>query len=371
MAVLAVLLTYDLLLARTADTSAIRAELQPRLVGKSTYGLHVREEFRYTIAATLGESENQIAVRLCFITETDKTSLRSASSSVRPLAEDLLSAAAHEIKVWRIKTQWPGLIALCNELEDVEPRVTVKVPLLGSDREILLNNAGASRALEASIREVSPFVADQKRRIRAIEVQLESDRLRITASDIDMAIVASEAYLTATRRQARPRDSVLATPVWAWMSAAIALTSVGLSFLVLNWATLAAFAALVLVGGGAAVILAPRFSAGRLVTAFGLVPILTLFLFASLYSMIAILDPSGITYQGVHLHYLREPFLLSLSLLTTVGVLDLSVHGWVRSLAYLEMLLVASLAGGAALVAVRRFSRRAQTLADELRQERG
>lgn len=370
MADLAVLVTYDLLLARTAETSVLGAGLPPRLVEKSRYGLQVGEEFPYTIAVTLEESGNQIAVYWCFITETDKTSLRSASSSLRPLVEDLLSVAAYEIKVW-IKTQSPGLIALCNELEDVGPCVTVKVPLLGSDRKILLNNAGASRALEASIREVSTFLGDQERCIKAITVQLESDSLRITASDSDMAIVAGEAYLTATRRQARPRDSVPATSVWAWTSVAIALTSVGLSFLALNWETLAVFAALVLVGSGAAVILAPRFSAGRLVTGFGLVPILTLSLFAFVYSVIAILEPSAITSYGAHLQYLREPLLLSLSLLTTVGVLDLSVHDWVRSVAYLEMLLVASLAGGAAIVAVRRVSRRAQALVDELRRERG
>lgn len=116
--------------------------------------------------------------------------------------------------------------------------------------------------------------------------------------------------------------------------------------------------------------LAPRFSARRSVTALGLVPILTLCLFAFAYGAIAMLDPAAITSHGAHLRYLREPLLLSLSLLSMVGVLDLSLHGWVRSLAYLEMLLIASLAGGAAIVAVRRLSRRAQTLVDELRQER-
>jgi hypothetical protein len=68
--------------------------------------------------------------------------------------------------------------------------------------------------------------------------------------------------------------------------------------------------------------------------------------------------------------YLRDPLLLSLSLLTTVGVLDLGLHRSVRSIAYLEMLLVAGVAGGAAIVAVRTVSRRAQELMDALNIER-
>jgi len=71
-----------------------------------------------------------------------------------------------------------------------------------------------------------------------------------------------------------------------------------------------------------------------------------------------------------HGHFLREPFLLSLSLLSTVGVLDLRLNGWIRSLAYLEMIFVASLAGGAASVVARRASRRADEIASQLRLER-
>ncbi len=289
---------------------------------------------------------------------------------MRPLTQDLLDVAAHELRVLSINTKGPGLRALCQALEKSEPRTTVRVPLLASDRPILLSDVGAARAVEASIREVYPFLADQQQRIDAIEVELQPDCLLIDASDPEIAVDAGEAYLSAARRQARPRDSVPATPVWAWASAAIALATVGLSFLALSWAALAVFATLVLLGAGVAVMLAPRFSARRSVTALGLVPILTLCLFAFAYGAIAMLDPAAITSHGAHLRYLREPLLLSLSLLSMVGVLDLSLHGWVRSLAYLEMLLIASLAGGAAIVAVRRLSRRAQTLVDELRQER-
>jgi len=92
--------------------------------------------------------------------------------------------------------------------------------------------------------------------------------------------------------------------------------------------------------------------------------------FAVGYGCVALATPTAITLAGTPVSYLRDPLLLSLSLLTTVGVFDLALHGAVRSVAYLEMLFVASAAGGAAIVAVRAFSQRAQELLYALNIER-
>jgi hypothetical protein len=160
-------------------------------------------------------------------------------------------------------------------------------------------------------------------------------------------------------------------PLWALTSALIAAISVGMSFLTLSWLSLSAFAFVVVITTVAAVYFAPRFKAPRFkakraTTALGLVPIAVLAAFAVGYGCVALATPTAITLAGTPVSYLRDPMLLSLSLLTTVGVLDLGLHGAVRSVAYFEMLLVASAAGGAAIVAVRAFSQRAKELLDAL-----
>jgi hypothetical protein len=151
---------------------------------------------------------------------------------------------------------------------------------------------------------------------------------------------------------------------------AIALLSFGMSWAPLTWATLSVFAFLATLIGVAAVLFARRLRAKPLVTAWGMAPILTLCAFAFAYGASALADPAVIELNRARLRFLREPFLLSLSLLSTVGVLDLRLNGWVRSLAYLEMILVASLAGGAAITVARRVSRRADEVANQLRIER-
>ena len=157
--------------------------------------------------------------------------------------------------------------------------------------------------------------------------------------------------------------------MWAATSAVIAAISVGMSFLTLSWVSLAAFASVVAATTVATVYLAPHFKVERRITALGLVPIATLAAFAVAYGCVALATPSAITLAGTPVSYLRDPLLLSLSLLSTVGVLDLALHGAVRSVAYLEMLLVASAAGGAAIVVVRTFSQRAREVMDALNAE--
>jgi hypothetical protein len=186
-----------------------------------------------------------------------------------------------------------------------------------------------------------------------------------------MVIANGKAYLEASRplRRALPKAKPR-RPAWAATSALIAGVSFGMSFLALTWVSLGAFAIVVAVTSAAAVYLAPRFGAKRATTALGLLPIGILAVFAVVYGCVSLASPSAITLAGTHVSYLRDPLLLSLSLLSTFGILDLGLHGSVRSVAYLEMLLVASAAGGAAIIAVRAVSQRTQELIDALNIER-
>lgn len=65
--------------------------------------------------------------------------------------------------------------------------------------------------------------------------------------------------------------------------------------------------------------------------------------------------------------HLRDPLLLSLSLATTAGAFDFGLTGWLRSIAFLEMLLVASYLGAAVLVSARALSTRFDRTIGELR----
>ena len=263
-----------------------------------------------------------------------------------------------------------NLVEFGNAMRDVRPQASVRMPLLAVDHEAVLNDVAARRTVTASVREIYPFLSDQEDRLRAVQVQVNRGELVITAPSASSAVDAAAAYLTAERRKARPWGALPPTPVWAWASAAIALLSFGLSWAPLTWATLAALISLSAVVAATTIAYAPRLVARRSVTAWGLAPILTLVLFAGVYAATAMLQDDAITLNGTALHHLRDALLLSLSLLTTVGVLDLDLHQWVRSIAYLEMLLIAGLAGGAAVVALRRISGRVERIAEDLQRDR-
>ena len=143
-----------------------------------------------------------------------------------------------------------------------------------------------------------------------------------------------------------------------------------MSFLSLTTGTLITLGVVVAAIFGAAVYVSPHWLARRYTTILGLSVPAILVLFACAYGAIALADPGSLQLDDSHIHHLREPLLLSLSLLTTVGLLDLQLHGWVRSVAYVEMLLVASLAGGAAVIAAQRASRALGDVLGELRRDR-
>lgn len=371
MARVMVLVDFVLRFPHTVDESAIGHELQRNHRAETTSGLKLKEKFIWASGHEIRQEDDGFAVELWFAGKVERTALQQASWAIRPLAADVADRAIHEVRTWGYDAGRAGLLQLRDVLHSAKPAPTrVLVPMLASDNTVLISNRTAAHAVAAAIREVYPFFEDQSSRIESIDVKLEDSRLLITAAKTEDAIDAGEAYLRAMRRQTHPRTTVPRTPVWAWASAAIAFCSVGLSFLTLSWPALAALAAIATLVAVIAVFTAPHFSAKRSITAIGLAPILTLCAFAFAYGTIVLLDPSAIVIGTTHVRHLRDPLLLSLSLLTTVGAFDLSLHGWVRSLAYLEMLLIASLAGGAAIIAVRRISLRARILVDELRQER-
>jgi hypothetical protein len=262
------------------------------------------------------------------------------------------------------------VVELARALKRARPQATVRVPLLGSDRDVVLGARDARKTLVACIEETYSFWSDQEERLAATSAKVDGRDLVITAATLPIAVDCAKAYLTAGQRRTAPRLAVPARPIWALGSVTIAALSFGMSWAPLNWPTLTTFATLTLVIVAAATGGARRLGAKPRITLFGLGPILILALFACLYGGASLLDGSLITSYGQPVHFLREPFLLALSLLTTVGVLDLATHSWVRSIAYLEMLLMAGVAGGAAIVAARRLSRRAREIVDELRLER-
>ena len=330
------------------------------------------EEHRFDFRVTSSTNRHDGPAILVHTTaSTDADSLDSWS--LERLGTALEEAVAKSIQWWTSGMRYrhdKSVVAFANALERAHPQARVRVPLLGSDRGIVLSDREAHKTIVACVEETYPFWSDQEERLAATSVNVDGRDLVITATTLRIAVDCARAYLTARKRRAAPRQAVPAIPVWALTSATIAFISFGMSWAPLNWPTLTIFMTLGLAVAVGAVMSAPRFGVQRRTTVFGLVPILILVLFAWIYGMASLLDASVITSNGQPLHYLREPFLLALSLLTTVGILDLATHSWVRSIAYLEMLLIAGVAGGAAIVATRRLSRGARAIIDELRLER-
>jgi hypothetical protein len=362
--------TYHLALPVQPNLSAwlARRAISPKLGGHRV-GF---SDFPLSVTASVHEASGLVKVDLSFESTADSETTRDASSTLSALARGVPEAASLHTEAWE---NWSNkdavLTELRRQLNACKPSASIEVPLLEVDLDVVVDDVGAARVHDAAIREKCPFLSDQERRITSVEVMLAKRSLRIDGADAEMAVANGKAYLEASRplRRARPKEKPR-RPMWAATSAVIAAISFGMSFLTLSWVSLAAFASVVAATTLATVYLAPHFKVERRITALGLLPIATLAAFAVAYGCVALATPSAVTLAGTPVSYLRDPLLLSLSLLSTVGVLDLALHGAVRSVAYLEMLLVASAAGGAAIVVVRTFSQRAREVMDALNAER-
>jgi hypothetical protein len=360
--------TYHLALPATPDVtpSTIRAAIGPKL-GSHHTGLG---EFPFHVSASVYGVGRLVKVDLRFASggDAEAETTWDASRALTALADDMRRSASSHTSAWQSwSNKDPVLAELRHQLNECKPSASIEVPLLEADRDVLVDDVAATRVHDAAIRDKCPFLSDQERRTANVEVMLAEGSLRIDGDDAALVVANGKAYLETSRpfRRARP-ELKRRLPLWALTSALIAAISVAMSFLTLSWLSLGAFAIVVVITTFAAVYFAPRFKAKQATTALGLVPIAILAAFAVGYGCVALATPTAITLAGTPVSYLRDPLLLSLSLLTTVGVLDLALHGAVRSVAYLEMLLVASAAGGAAIVAVRAFSQRAQELLDAL-----
>lgn len=367
--------TYHLVLPSSPDVtlSTVRAAIAPK-VGRYRTG---RGESPFEMSASVYGLGGLVKVDLRFasggVGDADAETTWDASRALTALADDMRRTASSHTSAWESwSNKDPVLTELRGQLKACKPSASIEVPLLEADRDVLVDDVAATRVHDAAIRDKCPFLSDQERSTTNVEVTLAEGSLRIDGYDGALVVANGKAYLETSRpfRRARP-ELKRRRPLWALTSALIAAISVGMSFLTLSWLSLSAFAFVVVITTVAAVYFAPRFKAPRFkakraTTALGLVPIAVLAAFAVGYGCVALATPTAITLAGTPVSYLRDPMLLSLSLLTTVGVLDLGLHGAVRSVAYFEMLLVASAAGGAAIVAVRAFSQRAQELLDAL-----
>jgi hypothetical protein len=361
-------LSREFLLGDDVQVEAVQRAVRDDFDGR----LNREFEVPFVADAAVVRTGGQLLVELKVSGELEADSIYSARNAIDKLAGTLT-------KAFRSKTQWfsRNLSRIDNEQKAIlvqlyeqlmgQPWAVLTMPLLGCDREVVESRRAAQRAHDAAVRETVMFWCDQDDQIDAvnIDVRVPEKRLRISGAPEDVA-ASAKSYVSATRRRSRPLELNPRTPVWAIASAVIAVVTVGMSFMRLNWITLALLGVAVGALVTASMVLARRWNADVKVTVLGLAPVLLLSAFAIVYGSFALAAPAALQVGGSGVHHLREPLLLSLSLLTTTGAFDLALRGWVRSVAYLEMLLVASLAGGAAIFAVRRLSQRANDLIGQI-----
>lgn len=271
---------------------------------------------------------------------------------LREIQETIASRLRVLATSWR---ETPKTRQLGDALSNARPQVTVGVPLRTDDAAAIRTASAAEQVVRESIEGSYRHWVDVSARLAGLQVQMAGGYLFLTSRSADFAVDAAEAYLRANRPAPRPRLRG-AKPVWAWGSAAIAAVSLGLSFAPLTTATVILLGCLTGLAAIVSSALAPRWLARRSHTLLGMAPAIALIAFACIYGTVALLEPTALQLGAHSSHDLRDPLLLSLGLLTTSGLLDFGVHGWLRSVAYLEMLLIAGFAGGAAIVAARRAS---------------
>jgi hypothetical protein len=252
--------------------------------------------------------------------------------------------------------------SLLPKLRDARPiHARLSIPLRYDD-ELVLDPDPAS-VLRTLFENDHAFRADVDDDFADLQARLDDRCLILEGSSIEILARVGAKYLKADRRDPRSplyRPSFRlerGRPYWAMASVLILLATFALSWLPLHYWGIGILA------GATAALTAWALWRGlederAVSTFFGLVPVLLLVVFACVYG-IGMLAGWGVEFSHVGgSAYLRQPLLLSLSLAATVGFLDAHVSGWMRSVAYLEMLLAVGYVGTAALVTVRTASRR-------------
>lgn len=332
-------------------------DLPPRLRGR-------RSDADIDWAGRLDEDEGSATGRIEAFGAYDSKWSRDGMATLALLRADIESRVDGLAERWDYDdTTRP----LRGALRAAVPLVTVRIPLRNEDVSEPLDVASARTVVAEAIAAHLPHAADVAVRVASLHVAVVGDYLVLRSRSGEFAVDAAEAYLSWRRPRRRPR---LVPPVWAWGSATIALLSVGLSFLPLTTVTLIVLGVLTAAVVGASWWVAPSFSARRSRTLIGLSAPILLIGFACVYGGAALLEPSAFQVGSGPPHALREPLLLSLGLLTTAGFIDSGVHDWLRSVAYLEMLLFIGFAGGAVVLIARRTSEVVGEAVTELRRER-
>jgi hypothetical protein len=316
--------------------------------------------------ATLTEHPGSISIRVEVWAALESTDSWNGITELKRRNEAIESGITSIARRWSFMRDAQEM---SRALQAATPRVEVRVPLRTDDANVIQSDATADLVVRQVVAETFPHWTDVIERLSALQTRLEGDQLVLELESGEFGVDVASAYLRSPRRLLR-RSAPGAKPVWAWASTAIALLSVGLSFLVLNTATLLVLGALVAAITALAIVVSPRWAATRRITFLGIVPTLTLCAFGCAYGAISLLCPELLGVSDAPLGHLREPLLLSLGLLSTAGFLDVEIHGWVRSVAYFEMLLAAGLAGGAAIALLRRASQRFEEALTELRNDR-
>jgi hypothetical protein len=324
------------------------------------------------VSATLVEqTPPPVSVRVDFACTAEVDTASDCAWRVQQLADAIEKAHDETTEYLRYGGARGVSEVVGRALAASRPEARIQVPLTEEDAAVLATDADAQRTVERAIYARTAFVADQAEQLTGLEGVRHPRHLTIVSPrSTATAVAIARAYLTAPRTP--PSASVLPAPVpvWAWASAAIASLTFGLSWAPLTTATLCTLAAAVIAVAALAVWFAPRFRAKRSTTVWGVAPALLLVGFACVYAALIVAGSDRIAFEGDAPEHVRDPLLLSLSLLSTDGLLDSRVVGWVRSIAYLEMLLLAALAGGAGTVAVRNASRRLDQIVTEVRDQR-
>ena len=203
-----------------------------------------------------------------------------------------------------------------------------------------------------------------------VAVDPDSVLLGVTAETEERVAELIEALygLLASDRAFSRRNPAWRQP-WVVGSVTIASATVALSLLPNSLPGVLLLAGVVAGLAAGALIMARRRRSEILPTALRLAPLLVMVTFAIVYSAAelggSIISPDS-TVGGAHL---RDPLLLSLQAMVTGGFGDLAATGWVRTVVYLEMLLLWGLVAAAVVAAARRFDRVDAALASLRRPE--
>jgi hypothetical protein len=283
--------------------------------------------------------------------------IASAAERFEDVAGTVISRSKMDILTHSLAMAMRKSLRVGNPLE-----ATVRVPLRHADREFI--GANPMAFVEIALERPFPFAADLRRQTSGMTAEVKGSHLVISGASPPAVGLAAAAFVRAPRPIIR---AIPTHPIWAYGTLTILAVSFALSWFPLSTDGVVALGASALATTALTLLLGHRRGLIRR-TAIGLVPVLIVIAFALVYS-VAGLTGETLELQGQAL-YLRDPLLLSLSLASTVGMLDLTVSGWLRSVAYLEMLLVASYLGAAVMVTVRSLSVRLDQTIRELRSER-